>query len=34
MTVYGVAKTEIEREFKFHECEPLDSSPNALTSRP
>lgn len=30
MPVYGAAKTEIEREFKFHECEPLDSSQNAL----
>ena len=28
--VYGAAKTEITRAFKFHECVPLDSSQNAL----
>jgi hypothetical protein len=30
ISVYGAAKTEIEREFKFHECTPLDASQNAL----
>ena len=32
MTVMSAARVEVEREFKFHECEALDSSQNALMS--